>query len=103
MGATLDNTFYLIGGLDSNKKGRREILSWDPHSEDWVEAGELKLGRGGHAVTTVPLEAAKQHCQAEAAAAGSVGFVSTSSASSSFSSLLLPTINLLFAAFEVVF
>jgi len=102
MGATLDNTFYLIGGLDSNKKGRREILSWDPHSEDWVEAGELKLGRGGHAVTTVPLEAAKQHCR-EAAAAGSVGFVSTSSASSSFSSLLLPTINLLFFAFEVIF
>lgn len=100
-GATLDNTFYLIGGLDSNKKARRDILSWDPNSEGWVERGQLMFGRGRHAVTTVPLELAKKHCQADTSVVGFAGFVSTSSSDSSC--FLIPTFNLLFVIFEVIF
>lgn len=101
-GATLDNTFYLIGGLNSNKTARRDILSWHPDWEEWVDAGELMFGRGGHAVTTVPLDLAKQHCAQAEVGFAVAGFVSTTSSASSLS-WLLHLANLLAIAFEVIF
>ena len=64
---TVDNVIFVTGGevdvsyddeeydYDDNDYGQfKKILSWDPLTESWQQAGELKEGRSGHAAVAIP-------------------------------------------------
>ena len=54
--ATVDNVIFVTGGLiwDHNPRQFTTILSWDPLTESWQKAGDLKIGRYGHAAVAIP-------------------------------------------------
>ena len=61
--ATVDNVIFVTGGEvdvyygydddDNDYDQFKKILSWDPLTESWQHAGELKVGRYGHAAVAI--------------------------------------------------
>ena len=45
---------FVTGGKDGNGNFLTSILSWDPVAESWQQAGDLAVGREGHAAVAVP-------------------------------------------------
>jgi len=60
--ATVDNIIYVSGGRDYYGHTLTAILSWDPSSESWQEAGHLKVGRDRHAAVAVPSSIIESKC-----------------------------------------
>ena len=60
----VDNTIFITGGTDGGYAALTTILSWDPSSESWQQAGVLPLGRSGHAAVTVPSSIIESECLA---------------------------------------
>ena len=58
----VDNTIFVAGGWDYDKTS---ILSWDPASESWQPAGDLKVGRGFHAAVAIPSSIVESECSAK--------------------------------------
>ena len=58
--ATLvDNVIFVTGGevdvsYDDDKGNPTTILSWDPLTESWQQAGDLEVGRSDHAAVAIP-------------------------------------------------
>ena len=53
--AMVDKVLYIAGGYDSSTlKTLSSILSWDPASESWQAAGDLKVGRVLFAAVAIP-------------------------------------------------
>ena len=60
--AMVGDILYVTGGrdrdLDTVKKTKRNdltsILAWDPVSESWKAAGNLKVARSDHAAVAIP-------------------------------------------------
>ena len=61
--ATVDNIIYVTGGRDYGNTFTA-ILSWDPSTESWQEAGNLKVGRYYHAAVAVPSAIIESECSA---------------------------------------
>ena len=57
-GATIGNVFYITGGTPT----KTSVVSYDPESDSWQEAGTLSLPRAHHGATAVPLDAMKTFC-----------------------------------------
>ena len=45
---------FVTGGFDDDDNDFTSILSWDPVAESWQPAGDLAVGREGHAAVAVP-------------------------------------------------
>ena len=65
--ALVENIIFVTGGWDD--KGYHfsissSILSWDPFSESWQEAGNLAAGRSSHAAVAVPSSIIESECSA---------------------------------------
>ena len=60
--ATVDNIIFVTGGWDDAVSGLTAILSWDPSTESWQEAGNLKVGRDRHAAVAVPSSIIESEC-----------------------------------------
>ena len=58
--ATVDNVIYVTGGLSYDFF--KTVLSWDPVSESWQQAGNLALGRYLHAAVAVPSSIIESEC-----------------------------------------
>ena len=52
--ATVDNVIFVTGGVDDNNYNLTSILSWDPLTESWQQAGDLKVARSNHAAVANP-------------------------------------------------
>ena len=63
-GVTIGNVFYITGGhLHSvTTVTTTSVVSYDPKSDSWQEAGTLSLPRAHHGTTAVPLDAMKTFC-----------------------------------------
>ena len=59
----VDNTIFVTGGWDGD--GLTSILSWDPSTESWQPAGDLKVGRAYHAAVTIPSSIVESECTAK--------------------------------------
>ena len=55
----VDNVLYVTGGVDV---ADFNILSWNPSTETWLQAGELARGRNTPAVVTVPSSVLSTQC-----------------------------------------
>ena len=61
--ATLvDNTIFVTGGREGNGNFLTSILSWDPVTESWQHAGDLKVGRAYHAAVAIPSSIVESEC-----------------------------------------
>ena len=62
--ATVDNIIYVTGGYnyDENVIVKTTILSWDPSTESWQQAGDLAVGRFLHAAVAVPSSIIESEC-----------------------------------------
>ena len=63
-GVTVGDVFYVTGGtsyIDSIHP-RKSIVSYDPESDSWQEAGTMIMNRASHGATAVPLDAMKIFC-----------------------------------------
>ena len=60
--ATVDNIIFVTGGWDYAVSGLTSILSWDPSTESWQEAGNLKVGRYWHAAVAVSSSIIESEC-----------------------------------------
>ena len=51
----VDNIIYVTGGLDGDSSDDylTSILSWDPSTESWQQAGDLKVARSDHSAVAV--------------------------------------------------
>ena len=58
--ATVDNIIFVTGGYDGSRL--TAILSWDPSTESWQEAGNLKVGRAEHAAVAVSSSIIESGC-----------------------------------------
>ena len=58
--ATVDNIIYVTGGLSYDFF--KTVLSWDPVSESWQQAGNLALGRYLHAAVAIPSSIIESEC-----------------------------------------
>ena len=58
--ATVDNIIHVTGGYNGNRL--TAILSWDPSTESWQEAGNLKVGRYWHAAVAVSSSIIESEC-----------------------------------------
>ena len=56
--AVVENIIYVAGGSLTS------ILRWDPSTESWQEAGDLKVGRSFHAAVAVPSSIIESECSA---------------------------------------
>ena len=64
----VDNTIFVTGGHGGwwvGGYGLTSILSWDPATESWQPAGDLKVGRCGHAAVAVPSSIIESECSAK--------------------------------------
>ena len=61
--AVVDNIIYALGGSDSLGI-LTSILSWDPLTESWQAAGDLKVGRHHHAAVAIPSSIIESECSA---------------------------------------
>ena len=50
--AMVGDVLHVTGGGDDNVL--TSILAWDPDTEAWQDAGELNVGRRGHAAVAIP-------------------------------------------------
>ena len=66
--ATVDNIIFVSGGWGPTTSGGddsfRDILSWDPTTESWQEAGMLAVARSFHAAVAVPASIIESECSA---------------------------------------
>ena len=62
--ATVDNIILVSGGYNDHGNTLTAILSWDPSTESWQEAGNLAVGRNMHAAVAVPLSIIESECSA---------------------------------------
>ena len=62
--ALVDNTIFVTSGTDDRNNGFTSILSWDPSTESWQPAGNLSVGRFGHAAVAVPSSIIESECSA---------------------------------------
>ena len=60
--ATVDNIIFVTGGRDYHGNTLTAILSWDPSTESWQEAGNLKVGRFDHAAVATPSSIIESEC-----------------------------------------
>ena len=60
--ATVDNIIFVTGGQDFDGNILTAILSWDPSTESWQEAGNLKVGREYHAAVAVSSSIIESEC-----------------------------------------
>ena len=60
--ATIDNVIFVTGGQDDNQKASTAILSWDPPSESWKPAGDVKKARYYHAVVAITASIIESEC-----------------------------------------
>ena len=59
----VDNVLYVTGGEESDDGiGLNSILSWNPSTETWQPAGEMTMGRSGHAAVAVPSAILSSEC-----------------------------------------
>ena len=61
----LDNILYVTGGWGGPGYGSgslTSILSWDPLTESWQAAGDLKVARYDHAAVTIPSSIIESEC-----------------------------------------
>ena len=58
----VDNIIYVTGGSDGNYL--TSILFWDPSTESWQEAGDLKVARHTHAAVAIPSSILESECSA---------------------------------------
>ena len=62
----VDNTIFVTGGQGGfNGNGLTSILSWDPVTESWQHAGDLKVGRSQHAAVVLPSSIIEPECSAK--------------------------------------
>lgn len=59
-GVTIGGVFYVSAGWEGGNLNA--IVSYNPESESWQEAGSLTKGRHWHGGAAVPLHALKDHC-----------------------------------------
>ena len=57
-GVTIANVFYITGGTPT----KTSVVSYDPESDSWQEAGITPTSWTSHAGTAVPLDAMKIFC-----------------------------------------
>jgi len=62
--ALVDNVIYVTGGEDDDGNGITAILSWDPSTESWQQAGNLILPRSQHAAVAIPSSIIETECSA---------------------------------------
>ena len=62
--AVVDNILYVTGGQVDDKSVITSILSWNPSTETWQQAGELTMGAAGHAAVAVPSSNLSFKCSA---------------------------------------
>ena len=67
VGVTVGDVFYVTGGIISGNEDtfpriRNTIVSYDPESDSWQEAGITPTSWHSHAGTAVPLDAMKIFC-----------------------------------------
>ena len=55
--ALVNNVLYVTGGLFL-----AEILSWDPSTESWQQAGNLAVKRYYHAAVAIPSSIIESEC-----------------------------------------
>ena len=61
----VDNTIFVTGGQGGlGGNGLTSILSWDPATESWRPAGDLKVGRYAHAAVALPSSMIESECLA---------------------------------------
>ena len=60
--ATVDNIIHVTGGYNGHGNYLTAILSWDPTTESWQEAGNLKVGREEHAALAVSSSIIESEC-----------------------------------------
>ena len=60
----VDNILYVTGGEDGDYNCLTSILSWNPSTETWQQAGELTMGAAGHAAVAVPSSNLSFKCSA---------------------------------------
>ena len=60
---TVDNHIYVAGGFD-HLNYLTSILFWDPSTESWQEAGDLKVARHTHAAVAIPSSIVESECSA---------------------------------------
>ena len=60
--AMADNIIFVTGGWDDAVSGLTAILSWDPSTESWQEAGNLAVGRYLHAAVAIPSSIIESEC-----------------------------------------
>ena len=51
---SVGDVLFVTGGYDDGNNLLTWILSWDPVAESWQPAGDLAVGRAGHAAVAVP-------------------------------------------------
>ena len=61
---TVNDIIYLTGGEDEAWNAFTSILSWDPLTESWNEAGNLKMGRTYHAAVAITSSIIESECSA---------------------------------------
>ena len=62
--AVVDNIIYVTGGYDGYDNSFTSILRWDPSTESWQKAGDLKVARSHHAAVAVPSSMIESECSA---------------------------------------
>ena len=64
--AVVDKVLYVTGGLQTlhGSNSLTSILSWNPSTKTWQQAGELKMGAAGHAAVAVPSSNLSFKCSA---------------------------------------
>ena len=63
-GVNAGGVLYITGGGDPDdyRGALSEILSWEPETQSWLQAGNMAEGRRDHAVTAVPQSVVTQYC-----------------------------------------
>ena len=59
---TSENKLFILGGVTGCGNQFADILQFNPTSNQWEEAGQMKKGREGHAVSLIPLDQAQKLC-----------------------------------------
>ena len=62
--SVVDNIIYVTGGYNTGNGGNvfTSILSWDPSTESWQQAGDLRVGRYNHAAVALPSSIIQPEC-----------------------------------------
>ena len=60
--AMVDDIIYITGGYDDSWNEVTSILSWDPPTESWQQAGNLAVARSYHAAVAIPSSFIESEC-----------------------------------------